>query len=75
MFEELLTREDNANEELIFKFFNDSTEEEGSSAILFYKITIEEEEEIEVEYGRKYYMILENVFLIFLLSFLAILCK
>lgn len=75
MFEELLTREDNANEELIFKFFNDSTEEEGSSAILFYKITIEEEEEIEVEYGRKYYTTLENVFLIFLLSFLEILCK
>lgn len=53
MFEELLSRDENENEDIIFKFFNDSFEEEGCSSLLFYKIIVEEEDEIEVEYGKQ----------------------
>ena len=51
VFEELLERSDGEFERQLGKFLND-TPEENESAILFYKLTIEEEEEVEVECGK-----------------------
>lgn len=50
VFEELLERDEGEFERRLGKFLND-TPEEGETAILFYKIVKEEEEEIEVECG------------------------
>nr|XP_039267660.1 dynein heavy chain 10, axonemal-like [Styela clava] len=50
VFEDLLSREDGNNELKILHFFNASSNEEGTSTLLFYKRTIEDEEEVEVEY-------------------------
>ena len=51
VFEDLLSREDGNNELKMLHFFNLSTQEEGTHTLLFYKQTIEEEEEVEVEYS------------------------
>lgn len=50
VFEELLDREDGLWERELGKFLND-TPDENESSVLFYKITKEEEEEVEVECG------------------------
>ncbi|XP_076804944.1 dynein axonemal heavy chain 10-like [Clavelina lepadiformis] len=49
VFGELLSRNDGDNELQILHFFNDSLEEDGTSVLLFYACTVEEEEEVEVE--------------------------
>ena len=51
VFEELLERSDGEFERQLGKFLND-TPEENESAILFYKLVVEEEEEVEVECGK-----------------------
>ena len=51
VFEELLDRDDGERERDLGKFLND-TPEENESSVLFYKITREEEEEVEVECGK-----------------------
>ena len=51
VFEELLDRDDGLLERQLGKFLND-TPEENESSVLFYKITKEEEEEVEVECGK-----------------------
>ena len=50
VFEELLDRDDGLWERELGKFLND-TPDENESSVLFYKITKEEEEEVEVECG------------------------
>ena len=50
VFEDLLNRDDGEPERDIAKFLNE-TPEDNKSAILFYKVVQEEEEEIEVECG------------------------
>ena len=50
-FSELLSRNDGDNELTILHFFNENGEEDGTSALLFYCCTIEEEIEVEVECG------------------------
>lgn len=50
VFEDILSREDGNNELKMLHFFNMSTQEEGTLTLLFYKQTIQEEEEVEVEY-------------------------
>lgn len=50
VFEELLERDDGFWERQLGKFLND-TPVETESSVLFYKITKEEEEEVEVECG------------------------
>lgn len=50
VFEELLDRDDGVWERELGKFLND-TPEENESSIVFYKITREEEEEVEIECG------------------------
>lgn len=57
VFEELLERDEGEFERRLGKFLND-TPEEGETAILFYKIVKEEEEEIEVECGMLNYELL-----------------
>ena len=51
VFEELLDRDDGIWERELGKFLND-TPEENESSVLFYKITKEEEEEVEIECGK-----------------------
>ena len=51
VFEDLLNREDGEPERDIAKFLNE-TPEDDKSALLFYKIVQEEEEEVEVECGK-----------------------
>ena len=51
VFQDLLERDDGEKERLLGKFLND-TPDENESSILFYKITKEEEEEVEVECGK-----------------------
>jgi len=51
IFGELLSRNDGDNELLILHFFNESVDDDATSALLFYSRTIEEQEEVEVEYG------------------------
>ena len=51
VFEELLNRDDGECERDIAKFLNETPTEE-LSAVLFYKIVKEEEEEVEVECGK-----------------------
>ena len=50
VFEELLDRDDGVWERELGKYLND-TPTDNESSILFYKITKEEEEEVEVECG------------------------
>ena len=50
VFEDLLNRDDGEPERDIAKFLNE-TPEDDKSALLFYKIIQEEEEEVEVECG------------------------
>lgn len=57
VFEDLLSRDDGNNELNMLRFFNMSTQEEGTHTLLFYKQTIEVEEEVEVEYGKYRYPI------------------
>lgn len=52
VFEELLDRDDGVWERELGKFLND-TPEDNESSIVFYKITKEEEEEVEVECGKR----------------------
>jgi len=51
VFGELLSRHDGANEMRILHFFNDSSDEDGTSTLLFYAHMVEEEHSIEVECG------------------------
>lgn len=51
VFEELLDRDDGIWERELGKFLND-TPEDNESSVVFYKITKEEEEEVEVECGK-----------------------
>uniref|UniRef100_H3BAL0 Dynein axonemal heavy chain 10 n=1 Tax=Latimeria chalumnae TaxID=7897 RepID=H3BAL0_LATCH len=48
-FDELLCRDDGAEEQKILKFLNETSGEEMFSSLLFYKVIEEEEREIEVE--------------------------
>ena len=51
VFEDLLNRDDGVNESLIQKYLNE-TPAEGTALILHSQV-VEEEEEVEVEIGRK----------------------
>lgn len=51
VFGELLTRNDGENELRILHFFNESSDDEGTSTLLFYARTVEEQQEVEIEYG------------------------
>ena len=59
VFEDLLNREDGEAERSVAKFLNE-TPDENESALIFYKIVQEEEEEVEVECGRLFILILKN---------------
>ena len=54
VFEELLERDDGEVERCLLKYLND-TPDESESSILFYKVTREEEEEVEVECGMLFF--------------------
>lgn len=49
-FEDLVDRDEGEAERLIAKFLNE-TPEELADALIFYKTSVEEEEEVEVECG------------------------
>ncbi len=51
IFEELLNRDDGEAERAIAKFLNE-TPSENELSLMFYKSLKEEQEEIEVEYGK-----------------------
>ena len=51
VFDDLLNRDDGDGEQIIAKYLNE-TNPDAESAIIFYKVTREEEEEVEVEYGK-----------------------
>ena len=51
VFDSMLNRDDGQEERMIAKFLND-TLEDAETAILFYKIVEEEEEEYECEIGK-----------------------
>lgn len=55
-FEEMLERDEGEAERLISKFLNE-TPEDHEDALLFYKTMVEEEEEVEVECGKFWFMI------------------
>lgn len=50
VFEDFLSRDNGSAGIIISKFLNE-TPEDGENAVLFYKETVEEEEEVEVECG------------------------
>uniref|UniRef100_A0A2K5DJP1 Dynein axonemal heavy chain 10 n=1 Tax=Aotus nancymaae TaxID=37293 RepID=A0A2K5DJP1_AOTNA len=49
LFEDLLDRDDGQGEDLILHFLNQASEEEGSSALLFYRTVVPEEVEVETD--------------------------
>ena len=51
VFGDLLSRNDGDNELTILHFFNESVDDDATSALIFYCRTVEEQEEVEVEYG------------------------
>jgi len=50
-FEELLSRDDGKAESMISEYFNETTDD-NQLPLIFYKLVLEKEEEIEVECGR-----------------------
>ena len=60
VFDELLNREDGEAERSIGKFLNE-TPENDESAIIFYKVILQEEEEYEVECGMLFIMYIQCV--------------
>ncbi|KAK2102866.1 hypothetical protein P7K49_020533 [Saguinus oedipus] len=53
LFEDLLNRDDGQGEDLILHFLNQASEEEGSSALLFYRTVVPEEVEVETGEPRR----------------------
>ncbi|XP_039327853.2 dynein axonemal heavy chain 10 isoform X2 [Saimiri boliviensis] len=49
LFEDLLNRDDGQGEDVILHFLNQASEEEGSSALLFYRTVVPEEVEVETD--------------------------
>nr|XP_026696380.1 dynein heavy chain 10, axonemal isoform X1 [Ciona intestinalis]XP_026696381.1 dynein heavy chain 10, axonemal isoform X2 [Ciona intestinalis] len=49
VFNEMLSRYEGEEEIKLQHFFNESSDDEGTSALLFYVLMVEEEEEVEVE--------------------------
>ena len=48
LFEELLNRNDGEAEELILRFLNQTSDEEGASTLFFYRKVVPEELEVEI---------------------------
>ena len=59
VFEELLSRDEGANESLIQKYLNDTPAE--GTALIFHSEIVEEEEEIEVEIGQSPFSIKHKI--------------
>ncbi|KAF5919798.1 hypothetical protein HPG69_002774 [Diceros bicornis minor] len=51
LFEDLLNRDDGEGEDLILHFLNQASDEEGASALFFYRTVVPDEVEVEVEIG------------------------